>query len=242
MAERFARDGYDLVLVARRADLLTAVAEGLAVKHGVTATPLAVDLELPDGPEVVMDAVERLPEPVDALVNSAGLGHYGSFAEMPLARARTLVRLNMEAIVALTSLVLPGMLARRRGRIANLSSTAAFQPGPRMAIYYATKAFVLSFSEALSHELAGTGVTVTAVCPGPTPTGFQRASGLERRGVPAPLSLPVDRVAGVAYRAMMRGKRLVIPGLVNRLLALGAHVAPRWATTAVVGWVNRERS
>jgi short-subunit dehydrogenase len=205
----------------------------------VAVTVLPRNLAEPGAAEAVWAEVERRGIAVDVLVNNAGVGLYGGFAGTPPERTRTMLRLNIEALVALTRLALPGMLERRRGRIVNLASTAAFQPGPFMAVYYASKAFVLSFSEALAFELRGTGVTVTAVCPGPTPTGFQREAGLEGRKVPGVVRVPVDGVADVAYRGVMRGRRVVVPGLGNRLLAWGAGLGPRWLATAVVGWVNR---
>jgi len=238
LARQLARDGYQMVLVARGADRLERVAADLTRTHGVGTTVLALDLADPAAPATLAAELERRAITVDVLVNNAGVGGYGPFAQSDLGRDLAMVRLNVESLMAVTRLLLPGMLARRRGRIANLASTAAFQPGPNMAVYYASKAFVLSFSEALAHELAGTGVTVTAVCPGPTLTGFQDASGLTGRKIPTPILVSVERVAAVAYRGMMRGKRVVVPGLGNKVLAVGARLGPRRVVTAVVGWVN----
>jgi hypothetical protein len=238
LARRLARDGYQMVLVARRPDRLERVAADLGRTYGVGAIALPLDLADPAGPATLAAELDRRGIAVDVLVNNAGVGGYGPFAQSDLARDLAMIRLNVESLIAVTRLLLPGMLARARGRIANLASTAAFQPGPNMAVYYASKTFVLSFSEALAYELAGTGVTVTAVCPGPTLTGFQDASGLTGRKLPTPLLVPVERVAEVAYRGIMRGKRIVVPGLGNKVLAVGARLGPRRVVTAVVGWVN----
>jgi hypothetical protein len=229
-----------MVLVARRADRLERVAADLGRTYGVGAVALPLDLTDPAAASALAAEVDNRGIAVDVLVNSAGVGGYGPFAQSDLARDLAMVRLNVESLMAVTRLLLPGMLARHRGRIAHLASTAAFQPGPNMAVYYASKAFVLSLSLALAHELSGTGVTVTAVCPGPTLTGFQGASGLTGRKLPTPLLVPVGRVADVAYRGIMRGKRIVIPGLGNKVLAVGARLGPRRLVTAVVGWVNGE--
>jgi short-subunit dehydrogenase len=239
LAARLARDGYQLVLVARNAERLTATADELSRTWGIGATTLPLDLADPAAPAKLIAELERLGLAVDLLVNNAGTGSYGRFAHSDLDRELAMIRLNVEALVALTRLLLPGMLDRGRGRIANLASTAAFQPGPGMAVYYASKAFVLSFSEALACELAGTGVTVTAVCPGPTPTGFQDAAGTgPARRARTAVAMPVGRVADIAYRGIMKGKRVVIPGFGNRVMALAARLGPRRAATAAVGWVN----
>jgi hypothetical protein len=241
LARLLARDGYQLLLVARRADRLERVAADLGRAHGVGAIALPLDLADPAAPATLAAELERRGIAVDVLVNSAGVGGYGRFAQSELARDLAMIRLNVESLIAVTRLLLPGMLARGRGRIANLASTAAFQPGPMMAVYYASKAFVLSFSEALAHELAGTGVTVTAVCPGPTLTGFQDAAGIAHtRLLRTPLVMPVGRVADIAYRGIMRGKRVVVPGFGNKVLAFGGRLGPRRVVTAVVGWVNGE--
>jgi short-subunit dehydrogenase len=239
LAGHFARDRYDLMLVSRNAERLGAVAQELRQGHGVPVTTLSLDLSDPAAPEALWAEVERRGMAVDVLVNNAGVGVYGPFVDAVPDRLYRLIRLNVEALVALTRLALPGMLARRRGRIVNLASTAAFAPGPRMAVYYASKAFVLSFSEGLAFELRGTGVTVTAVCPGPTLTGFQRAAGMEGRNRPKAIVLPVERVARLAYRGAMRGRRLVVPGFANLLMAQSTRLAPRWLVTAVSGFYNR---
>lgn len=239
LARRLARDRYDVVLVARGAERLEAVAAALVRDHGTKVTSLAVNLADPVAPAGIAAEVARRGLDVDVLVNSAGVGQQGPFTETALEKDQTILRLNVEAVVMLTKLLLPGMVTRGRGRVANIASTAAFQPGPFMAVYYASKAFVLSFSEALAYELAGTGVTVTAICPGPTPTGFQAAADLRGRHLQRRRFMPVDRVADLAYRGIMKGKRVVIPGFGNKVLALGARFGPRRWVTNAVGFVNR---
>ena len=242
LARCFARNGYDLHLIARNSDRLERAASELTATYGSKVTWLAADLTLPEAVGRVAESLARQGGEPDVLVNNAGVGVYGPFLSTDLARELAMIRVNIDALVALTKLVLPGMIERGRGRIANVSSTAGFQPGPGMAVYYASKAFVLSFSEALAHELAGSGVTVTAVCPGPTPTGFQREAGAEgTRLLKTPLLMTADRVAEVAYRGIMRGRRVVVPGLGNRLLAWGAQLAPRRVAMAVVAMVNAKR-
>ena len=178
LARLFARDGYDVVLVARSEEKLREVAEGIGKEHaGVTARVIVADLARPDAARDVVDALGGLP--IDALVNNAGYGVAGPFVETDVRSELEMIQVNVVALTHLTKLLAPGMVARKRGRILNVSSTAAFQPGPLMAVYYATKAYVLSVSEALAEELRGSGVTVTALCPGPTATGFAAASNME---------------------------------------------------------------
>ncbi|MEA2565364.1 MAG: uncharacterized protein QOD49_541, partial [Actinomycetota bacterium] len=172
LARILARHGYDLVLVARSADKLAALAERLELDHGIQVRAIAKDLARPDAAAEIHEWLAAEGLTVDVLVNNAGMGLLGKFAEIGIEGDVEMLRLNVEAPTLLTRLLLPSMLERGSGRILNLASTAGFQPGPLMAVYYATKAYVLSFSEALANEVAGTGVTVTALCPGPTETGF----------------------------------------------------------------------
>ncbi len=238
-----AKDGRDVVLVARRRDRLEELASELTRGFGVGAFPLPADLSEPDAPgRIFRESTEHAAE-VDLLVNAAGLGVHGFFADTPLEKELETIRVNVLALTELTKLFLPGMLARRRGVIVNLASTAAFQPGPLMAVYYATKAYVLSFTEALAEELHGTGVTATALCPGPTLTEFQEKAGMED----TPLfsgSLVSDAafVAREGYRGAMRGKRVVVPGFANRVLAYGARIGPRRLATRVARKLQEKRS
>ena len=166
---------------------------------------------------------------------------FGKFAETSLADELGMMQLNMRTLVILTKLYLPAMIAAHGGRIMNVASTAAFQPGPLMALYYATKAFVLSFSEAIGNELKGTGVTVTALCPGPTATGFQERGKMENSGlVKGKKIMDARTVAEAGYRALMAGKTVEIPGLQNKLLAQSVRVSPRSVVTNIVRHMQDE--
>ena len=231
LAKLFAAARYDLMLVARREKALHELAGELARRHGVSAWAVPADLATAEGCNMVVREVEARGVDVGALVNDAGFGFRGLLVETPLERALEMIDVNVRALTHLTRLLLPGMLARRRGRILNVASTAAFQPGPLMSVYYATKAYVLSFSVALSVELDRTGVTSTALCPGPTRTEFQKVAGVEGTALAAgALVTDAEKVALLGYRGMMKGKAIVTPGLVNRMVAIGNRAIPRtWA-------------
>jgi len=242
LARRLAAGGHDLVLVARRADELRALAESLAAAHGVTAHVIPADLADPAVPQRLFDEVSARGLAVDVLVNNAGFGLLGPFADADPGRTMAMVRVNVAALTHLTGLFLPGMRERGRGRILNVASTAAFQPGPLMAVYYATKAYVLSFSEALHKELAGTGVTVTCLCPGPTKTEFAAASGMAGTMIfSGPNVMAAGPVADAGYRGMMKGKRVVVPGLFNRLLIGAGRLAPRGLVLTLVKRFQEKR-
>ena len=231
LARVFAREGYGLVLVARNEKLLRDLAGELKTETLV----IVKDLTIAGATQEVFDQVRQ----VDVLVNNAGFGSSGKFAEAPLDEQLGMMQLNMTALVALTGLFLPGMLKAKSGRILNVASTAAFQPGPLMAVYYATKAFVLSFSEAIHEELSGTGVTVTALCPGATETGFQdRADMRDARLVKGKKIMDARTVAEAGYRGMMAGKAIVIPGLMNSLMAQSVRVSPRSVVRKIARQLN----
>jgi short-subunit dehydrogenase len=239
LARRFARDGYDLVLVARRAGELSALADRLRRDAGVAVTPIPTDLADLGSPRRVVEALAGPGVTVDVLVNNAGVGLHGPFVRTSLDVELAMIRLNVTSLVELTKLLVPGMVARGRGRIVNVASTAGFQPGPLMSVYYATKAFVIAFSEALAEELAGTGVTVTTACPGATRTGFQAAAGLPGvRALQRGVVMDAADVADAIYRGAIAGRRLVIPGLLNRLHVQGLRLAPRRLVTRLVQVVN----
>ena len=235
----FARDGHDLVLVARREDLLQSLADELRQAHRVTVRVLAADLTQPEAPAEIFAQLAAERVEVEFLVNNAGLGEYGLFHQTDWRREVQSIQVNLFALTYLTKLFLPPMLARRRGRILNVASTAAFQPGPLMAVYFATKAYVLSFSEAIANELHGTGVTVTALCPGPTHSGFQDAAAMQQAGLfHRPQIASSAEVAAYGYRAMQRGKRVAIHGWLNRLLAASVRFTPRALVTDVARWMS----
>jgi hypothetical protein len=220
-----AAGGYDVVLVARRAPRLAALAASLASTYSVKARPLVADLSSPAAPPEIFAQMSGTP--VDLLINNAGFGVRGAYAETDWARESSLMQVNMVSLAHLTKLFLPEMLRRRSGRILNVASTAAFVPGPFMAVYYASKAFVLSFSEALSNEVEGTGVSVTVLCPGPTRTEFAEAAGIADSKLFHGPTMGAAEVALVGYRAMMAGKPSVIAGARNRWTMRGARLIPR---------------
>ncbi len=234
-AKLFARDGYDLVLVARSEDKLNALAAGLRQRHEITVTVLARDLTDPTAPGVIRAALDAAGIQVDALVNNAGFATYGPFAEISADADLDLLKVNVVALTALTKAFLPGMLVRRRGGILNVASTAAFQPGPLMAAYYASKAYVLFLSDAIGEEVRGSGVTVTALCPGPSRTGFQQRAAMEEsKLVSGRQIMDAATVARVGYRAFQAGQAVVIPGLQNRIMALAPRFTPRALTARLV--------
>jgi uncharacterized protein len=235
LARLIARDRYDLVLVARQREKLEALGQSLATQHGVRVSVLAKDLADPAAPAAIGRELDERRMAVDVLVNNAGFGVYGFFADTPLDRELEMIQVNVSALTALTKIFLPQMRERKSGRILNVASTASFQPGPIMAVYYATKAYVLSFSEALASETAGTGVTVTTLCPGPTRTEFETRAGSPRRLrlLKSGLIQGPAEVARAGWEATKRGKRLVIPGLANRLFVQAERVTPRRVVTAI---------
>ena len=228
IARVLAREGYDLALVARSAGLLETQARDFEREHGIRALPVALDLAAPGAPERVMAVLGEHNLQPDVLVNNAGFATFGRFAEIPLEEERGEIELNVAALTALCKLALPGMLARGTGNILNVASTAAFVPGPYMAVYYATKAYVLSFSEALAEELRGTGVRVTALCPGATASGFQARAGITEVPFYGSRKLPdAASVAAYGVRAMHKGVAVAIPGVDNRALPALLRVVPR---------------
>jgi len=234
LARIFAEQGFALVLVARNRERL----EEIAVELKPTPVQvLAKDLALVGAAEGIYREIPK----VDVLVNNAGYGVYGPFVKTPLDDELGMLQLNMTALVVLTKLYLPAMVAAKNGKILNVASTAAFQPGPLMALYYATKAFVLSFSEAIGNELEGTGVTVTALCPGPTATGFQARTKLEKsRLIKRMKVMDARTVAEAGYRGLMAGKPVVIPGLMNKLLAQSVRFSPRVLVTKIARMMQEE--
>lgn len=234
IAKVLARKGFDLVLVARNRDALEAAAGQIEGKHTVGVHVFAADLRRREAPESISDFLRNENIPIEALVNNAGFGVGGEFAETELTRELEMIQVNIAALTHLTKLFLPAMIKRRSGHILNVASTAAFQPGPLMAVYYATKAYVLSFSEALAEELRNTGVTVTTLCPGPTRTDFAEEAqvGNSRLFAAFGIAEPVD-VAEYGVSAMLHGRRVAIPGIKNKLVAHANRFAPRSLTTRV---------
>ncbi len=234
LAHHFARDGYQLVLTARNVTKMQALADALQQQFKVVVIVIGADLETNDGAAQLHANVKARGIVLSALVNNAGYGAFGVFKDSALAPEMAMMQLNMNTVVALTKLFLPDLLATR-GKILNTASTAAFQPGPYMAVYYATKSFVLSFSEAIASELEDTGVTVTALCPGPTASGFQDKADLGNSALVKGKKLPsAEEVAALGYRAMQRGQRVYIPGFVNWAMAQSMRFTPRNLATRMV--------
>jgi short-subunit dehydrogenase len=227
LARLFAENGYDLVIVARSQKALQDLADDLSRRHGANVTVVPLDLSLAGAPGELMAALQRQAIQIDVLVNNAGFATYGLFAEIDLKIEQEMMQVNMVTLTHLTKLLLPGMIQRRQGRVLNVASTAAFQPGPLMAVYYATKAYVLLLSEALAEELRGTGVSVTVLCPGPTRSGFQERAKMEDSRLVQGQIMDVDTVARAGYNALMANKRIVIPGRQNQLLAFATRLLPR---------------
>lgn len=231
---------HDLILTARREDRLRALAAELSPPAACHVLP--ADLADPEGPRRLFDAVAAAGLTVDVLVNNAGFGDLGPFAHADLDKLVRMVRTNVVALTELTGLFLPGMLARGRGGILNVGSVAGFQPGPLMAVYYATKAYVNSFSEALWAELRGTGVTVTCLAPGPTHSEFAAVSGMDATRVFTVGSVADARsVAEAGVRGLRAGRRMVIPGWRNRLLIFAERFVPRGLVLAAVRWMQTRR-
>ena len=241
-AKLLASKGCDLVLVARSGDKLARLAESLAGSHKVRVETLPLDLSTAGSPGQLVSFLEGKSLAVDVLINNAGIGTFGPFAESDLEAELGQIQLNVTTLTQLTRLVLPGMLRRSRGRILNVASTAAFQPGPFMAVYYATKAYVLSLSVALANELQGSGVTVSCLCPGPTRTDFMARAKMGDPETLAKKSVMMDPsvVARRGYDGMMKGKRLIIPGALNKVLAHSTRLASRGLSASVVRRIMEE--
>jgi uncharacterized protein len=239
IALQFAANGHHVVLAARSVAKLQALAERIQKQYGVKATVIAADLEQHGGAAKLFDDVRGQGIRLSALVNNAGYGLYGEFADTPLEQELAMMQLNMAALVTLSKLFLPDLVAAQ-GKLLNVASTAAFQPGPYMAVYYATKGFVLSFSEAIAAELAGTGVTVTALCPGPTASGFQDKADMHASALVNGKKLPTAaEVAAAGYKALQRGQRVYIPGVMNWLMAQSIRFTPRRMVTWLVQFMSK---
>jgi len=234
LAKLFAKDRHNLVLVARSGSRLAQVADELQRQFAVKAMPVTLDLAVPSAPQSLFDQLGRHGITVDILINNAGYGKFGEFAQLPLEDAVGQIQLNVAALTYLTRLFVGPMLKRDSGKFMNVASTAGFQPGPLMAVYYATKAYIISFSEALANELAETGVTVTCLCPGATNTGFAERAGTNNSRLLKQIgTMEAKTVALAGYRGLMASKTLVIPGLKNRLLMESLRISPRRVVTAV---------
>lgn len=239
LAKCFATDGCRLILVARNQGALEELSKELRAKHQIETIVLPADLSQAEAPKQIFDKLAAQNVPVDVLVNNAGFGLHAPFLELPLDRQLEIIKVNVTALVALTSLFLPEMVRRRAGGILNVGSVAGFVPGPGLAIYYATKAFVLSFSEALAAELDGTGVSVTDLCPGPTETNFFRVARGDKVRRMQTSKMSAEDVARIGHRDFRNKKVISIPGLQNKALVMLARITPRGAVRRMVNRYNK---
>ena len=240
-AHALAARGHDLILTARRADRLESLAADLRERHGVAVTVIPADLGQPGAAQGLIDAIGKRDLAVHILINNAGFGENGPFVDQSPERQNAMLDLNCRAVMELCRLVLPGMVQMRSGKILNVASTAAFLPGPWMALYYATKAFVLSLSEALHEEVRGSGVTVTALCPGPVRTEFFEAAGMESNAMFDRIASDAKSVVLAGLAALDAGDAMRIPGWSNRVAAFSARLAPRGLTRRAVAAFQRQR-
>jgi len=242
-AKLFADDGVSLILTARSIDRLNQTASELRNMHpSIEVDTIAMDLARPGAAKELFNILSTKGNSIDFLVNNAGFGTSGSFTKLSIENELQIIDLNLRSLVELTHFILPGMLKKRQGRVLNVGSLAGFMPGPYMATYYASKAFLNSFSEALSVELKGTAVSCTLLTPGPTATNFANRAGVSdsklfnliKTGSPS-------EVARCGYLAMKKGKVVVIPGLINKLLVQSLRTAPRFIVRSVSCWLNKNK-
>jgi uncharacterized protein len=226
LAHEFAANGHELVLIARREQALVGLADAIATKGGARPTVLRMDVARIDAARDIGEALARRGLEPDNVVNNAGFGLLGNADTLDRAQQLAMIDLNVRALTDL-SLAFVDSLERRKGGILNVASIAAFLPGPGMAVYYASKAYVLSFSEALHHELKPRGVRVSVLCPGPVPTEFQARAGITMDTFPPLLTRSAEQVAKAGYRGLKQGRRVVIPGFANRLVTAATGFVPR---------------
>lgn len=240
LARRLAAENHNLVLVARTEAKLRSLADSLAGAHGIDIAVVAADLAVPGAGAALAHRLEQLDLSVDVLVNNAGFADFGPFLDAAPDKLTEMMQLNVVTLTDLTRELVPAMVDQGFGRVMNVASTAAFFPGPLMAVYYATKAYVLSFSEGLAEELKGTGVTVTALCPGPTESGFQARAAMEdSKLVRGRRIMSSETVAKLGVEGMLAGKPVVVTGLKNRLMVLSPRFMPR---RLVPGMVKRAQA
>jgi short-subunit dehydrogenase len=242
LAHRFARAGFNLVLVARSADKLKVLAAALADTHGVKTWVVAADLTRPEAAKKLAASMKRARRGIDVLVNNAGVLEHGPFVKMHATRHRELIDLNVAGLTSMLAHFLPPMVERRRGRVLNVASIAAFQPVPLLATYAATKAYVLSLTESLSEELKGTGVSVTALCPGITATHMLDAAKLtskELTKLPGFIVGAAETVADEGFEACLRGEVIRVPGALNHAAVVAAGATPKWLLRRVSGALAR---
>lgn len=239
LARCFAKDGFGLILVAQHMDELEKVAQEMKSEGAPEVSAIAADLSKPGAAQNIFDEVLKLHAPIDALVNNAGFGTYGQFWKIPLDRETDEITVNVTVLTQLCKLFLPAMIAQRNGRILNIASVAGFWPGPLMSVYYATKAYVLHFSIALNQELKGTGVSVTALCPGPTATNFAKTAKKEGSSMFQGTLIGPAPVARIGYNALMHRKPIAVVGTMNSILTALGSIAPKTFTARVAMWMQK---
>ncbi|GAB3823350.1 SDR family NAD(P)-dependent oxidoreductase [Pontibacter rugosus] len=243
LAELFAQDGHNLILVARSEEKLNSLALQYAIRYKVYTKVIVQDLSEADGPEKVFAQLEQEKVQVNVLVNNAGFGNFGAFRDTELKKELDMMQLNMVSLTHLCKLFLKQLPQGQHGRILNVSSTAAFPPGPYMAVYYASKAYVQSFTEALAAELEDEHITVTALCPGPTDTDFKDAANLHESGLfSKQFVADAKTVAKAGYEGMMAGEVVVIPGIQNKLTAFSTRLVPRSFLRSMVKRIQAKRA
>ncbi|WP_392486508.1 SDR family NAD(P)-dependent oxidoreductase [Haloimpatiens sp. FM7315] len=223
LAEKFAKEGYNLILISRREDLLSEISEKLRKIYGVQIKIIAKDLIEEKASEEIFNELDKLSIKVDILINNAGIGYCGFFHEIDIDKEMNIIKLNIIALTKLTKYAVEHMIKNRKGKILNVASTGAYQPGPLISVYYASKAYVLSFSEAIRNELKPYNITVTTLCPGTTKTEFSQNAG---KG-DLKNAMEAKKVAEIAYKDLIKGKRISVPGVLNKLLVFLSKITPR---------------
>jgi short-subunit dehydrogenase len=242
LARIFAHENYNLVLVDRVDEKLTKIAVDFQKEFGVSVKPIIKDLSISISPEEIFTELQEAGIKVDILVNNAGFGNHGLFNETDLSTELEMLQVNLVCLTHLTKLFLKEMVKQGSGKILNVSSAAAFQPGPLMAVYFATKAYILSFSEAIANELEGTGVTVTVLCPGSTVSAFHERTGMaDSKMLKGKKMMDAETVAQIGYDALIEGKTIVIPGFANKLMAKCVRFIPRKIVTKIVRSMQEDK-
>jgi uncharacterized protein len=242
LAKIHAEKGDNLVLIARTKSKLDELKKELEERHKIEVYTIGKDLSGSSAAREVYDELAQKNITVDYLINNAGFGDFGLFADCDWNRQEQMINLNITALAHLTWLFLPGMIKRKSGKILNLASTASFQPGPTMSVYFASKAFVLSYSEAINNEVREHGITVTALCPGATRSGFQAAASMKDSKLFDGNNFPASReVAEFGYRAMMKGKAVAIHGLKNKIMANSVRLVPRSVVVKVARYMQTKK-
>lgn len=239
LARVHAQKGDNLVLVARSLDKLETLKKELEAKHSISVHNIGIDLSMADAAQKVFDETQSKGIQIDYLINNAGFGDFGMFAETDWNKEQQMIALNITTLTQFTKLYIKEMVKRKSGKIMNVASTAAFQSGPTMAVYYATKAYVLSFSEAVDNEVRDKGVTVTTLCPGATESGFQSAADMHESRLVKGRKLPTSKeVAEYGYKAMMKGQTVAIHGLMNWLMANSVRFTPRALVVKITRFIQ----